>query len=449
MSGAGAFPAPAVAGSPMGPGAQGGGADLLAMINKQHGGANLAAFGGGGHFAGWAAAWAPRTRRAAPPGFDLSDFPSLGGPQPGGAGPMGPGPGARAGMGNVGPFGNGMGMSDRGLRRRSRRLAMSGGLFGGMDGMGSADGYGVVSLQKHRDPEFTMRPEDFPALPGAPGMGVGKGPRRACGAGAAPAGPGRDRTPAQGAGGRATTRLGGAPKPGGEGSPRARRLAYARRARTPSIAVAASRGRSRVRRPPTPWRRRRVVRGCRCGEQGLLGVIRVDEVTTLDAGLSYLTTLGLNLNSPGPLYDGSGRRGRTREPRHELELLLPRVLRRAGVARGEYAASAGIQPETPATSILRRAGLRRRSASPRRATPRAGWGDGAQPRGSPERRRRSRSKRRTEASAGLFWMQAGQSWDVRGLTTSYLRYDQLERRPLVGGQTGAGRRGAGPWAPSE
>ena len=45
-------------------------------------------------------------------------------------------------MGNVGPFGNGMGMS--GGFAADRGLAMSGGLFGGMDGMGSADGYGVV-----------------------------------------------------------------------------------------------------------------------------------------------------------------------------------------------------------------------------------------------------------------------------------------------------------------
>ena len=67
MGGAGAFPRPAVAGSPMGPGAQGGGADLLAMINKQqHGGANLAA-GGGGHFAGMGGGLGGRTRAPRPP----------------------------------------------------------------------------------------------------------------------------------------------------------------------------------------------------------------------------------------------------------------------------------------------------------------------------------------------------------------------------------------------
>ena len=101
---------------------------------------------------------------------------------------------------------------------------MSGGLFGGMDGMGSADGYGVVSLQKHRDPEFTMQTEDFPALPGAPGMGGGKvraawAPAPGC-AGAFP----RPRSAARRR--RRLPGLGGAPKPGGEGYPGANGAAY-------------------------------------------------------------------------------------------------------------------------------------------------------------------------------------------------------------------------------
>ena len=93
------------------------------------------------------------------PGFDLNEFPSLGGPPL----PNARGPGAQFGHGVGGGLGMGPG-------------PQMGGMFGGMDGMGSADGYGVVALQKPH-PEFTIQNEDFPALPGAPGGGGGGPPQ--------------------------------------------------------------------------------------------------------------------------------------------------------------------------------------------------------------------------------------------------------------------------------
>ena len=53
---------------------------------------------------------------------------------------------------------------------------------------------------------------------------------------------------------------------------------------------------------------------------------------------------------------------------------------------------------------------------------------------------------------GSFWIFDAQSWDRVRKDNFNLRYDQLERRPLVGGQTGAGGTWGGggfSWAPSE
>ena len=129
------------------------------MINKQQGGANLQAFGGGAQgnlmgIGGMGSGVGMGGMMGAPdepaPGFDLNEFPSLGGPPL----PNARGPGAQFGHGVGGGLGMGPG-------------PQMGGMFGGMDGMGSADGYGVVALQKPH-PEFTIQNEDFPALPGAP-----------------------------------------------------------------------------------------------------------------------------------------------------------------------------------------------------------------------------------------------------------------------------------------
>ena len=111
----------------------------------------------------------------APPGFDLNDFPSLGGQGMQGRGGMGGGGFAGGGMAGVGAISHGgFGMGGMGMAQSGAQIA-GGGLFGGMDGMGSADGYGVLGgvLQKPH-PEFTMQNEDFPALGGGgPGGGGG------------------------------------------------------------------------------------------------------------------------------------------------------------------------------------------------------------------------------------------------------------------------------------
>ena len=445
MGGAGAFPRPAVAGSPMGPGAQGGGADLLAMINKQqHGGANLAAFGGGGHFAGMGGGLGASHEGAAPPGFDLSDFPSLGGPQPGGAGPMGPGPGARAGMGNVGPFGNGMGMSGGGFAA-DRGLAMSGGLFGGMDGMGSADGYGVVSLQKHRDPEFTMQTEDFPALPGAPGMGGGKG-QGGLGAGAGFA-PGANLPPAQraGGGGGGFPGLGGAPKPGGEGYPGANGAAYGAQG-----AQGAHGSRFGGAGGAYDAAGDAVARGGaanpevdRFGLLGLLGVIRMSDpdVTTLALGTD-LTTLGLNLNSPEPLYKTFGSPWSDAPPRHELELLLPACYS-VRARRLHKSAFAKFQPETLFYVFYGAPGEEAQLFAADELVTR-GWGFHKELKAWLSRVAGTEPVQKTDrGERGSFWIFDAQSWDRVRKDNFNLRYDQLERRPLVGGQTGAGGTGGG------
>ena len=141
------------------PGPRGSGPDLLAMINKGGGGVGMGGspFGAGPGGMGMGGMGEDQTP------FDMSEFPSLGGPPPGvgRGGGLGGQPGAQGAFGGPqGAFG-GMGPGQ-------------GGVFGGMDGMGSmgADGYGAMALQKPH-PEFTIQNEDFPALPGAPGPGGG------------------------------------------------------------------------------------------------------------------------------------------------------------------------------------------------------------------------------------------------------------------------------------
>ena len=269
-------------------------------------------------------------------------------------------------MGNVGPFGNGMGMSGGGFAA-DRGLAMSGGLFGGMDGMGSADGYGVVSLQKHRDPEFTMQTEDFPALPGAPGMGGGKG-QGGLGAGAGFA-PGANRPPAQraGGGGAGFPGLGGAPKPGGEGYPARTVPRTARRARRARTARGSAARGARATPPATLSSRAAAPRTPpvdRFGLLGLLGVIRMSDpdVTTLALGTD-LTTLGLNLNSPEPLYKTFGSPWSDAPPRHESSFCSPRATRcaRGGWTKAPSPSSSRRRCFTSSTARP----VRRRSSSPR------------------------------------------------------------------------------------
>jgi len=233
--------------------------------------------------------------------------------------------------------------------------AQLGGVFGGMDGMGSADGYGVAGLQKPH-PEFTMQNEDFPALPGsAPGKG-GSGPLKDGGPGGAfggaanfppssslRAGPfhavsgGSLKGPGDGGAGfhggsapfhnvpsaaqpnyQPPRGLGGA-NPGGSydfGGGGGGRAEDARGARGAPAALGGVPGPDRSAASQSP--------SDRFGLLGLLGVIRMSDpdLTTLALGTD-LTTLGLNLNSPEPLYKSFGSPWADTPPRPELELALP------------------------------------------------------------------------------------------------------------------------------
>ena len=424
MGGAGgAFPRPAVAGSQMGPGGGAGGADLLAMMNKQqHGGANLAAFGGGGgHFAGMSGGLG-RDEGAAPPGFDLNDFPSLGGPQPGGG--VGGLPGARGGNG-MGPFGNGVGVGGGGFANPG--AAMSGGLFGGMDGMGSADGYGVVSLQKPH-PEFQMQTEDFPALPGAPGMGGGKG---GGGLGGVSLAPGANFPPMQraGSGGGGFPGLGGVPKPGGEGYPGANGGAYAQSQGAPSRAFGA--GGAYDGGGEGGAARGASAEVDRFGLLGLLGVIRMSDpdVTTLALGTD-LTTLGLNLNSPEPLYKTFGSPWSDAPPRHELELALPACYS-VRAPRLRKSAFAKFQQETLFYVFYSMPGDESQLFAADELVAR-GWGFHKELKAWLSRVAGTEPVQKTErGERGSFWIFDASAWDRVRKDNFNLQYDQLEARPAV------------------
>ena len=431
MGGAGAFPRPPVAGSQMGAGAGVGGADLLAMINKQqHGGANLAAFGGGGsHFAGMGGGLG-RDEGAAPPGFDLNDFPSLGGPQAGGAG--GGLPGARGGHG-MGPFGNGMGV---GGGFANPGAGMSGGLFGGMDGMGGADGYGVVSLQKPH-PEFQMQTEDFPALPGAPGMGSigGKG---GGGLGGVSLAPGANFPPAQrgGGGGGGFPGLGGVPKPGGEGYPGANGAAYTQGpgpagAQGPARAFGGAGGAHDGAGDEAGARGAASAEVDRFGLLGLLGVIRMSDpdVTTLALGTD-LTTLGLNLNSPEPLYKTFGSPWSDAPPRHELELALPACysVRARALHKSAFAK---FQQETLFYVFYSMPGDESQLFAADELVAR-GWGFHKELKAWLSRVAGTEPVQKTErGERGSFWIFDAGAWDRVRKDNFNLQYDQLEVRPAV------------------
>ena len=419
VMGGGAFPRPAVGGSQMGPGGGAGGADLLAMINKQqHGGANLAAFGGGGgNFPGMGGGLGGDSG-GAPPGFDLNDFPSLGGPQPGG--PGGGLPGARGGM----PFGNGMG----GGGFANPGAAMSGGLFGGMDGMGSADGYGVVSLQKPH-PEFQMQTEDFPALPGAPGMGGGKG-------GGLSGLQGANFPPMQRAGSNAGGFPGlgaGGPKPGGEGYPNGAAYGQTGQSRSPPRFGGAAGGASPYDSSGDGGGQRGSASAevANFGLLGLLGVIRMSDpdVTTLALGTD-LTTLGLNLNSPEPLYKTFGSPWSDAPPRRELELALPACysVRARRLHKGAFAK---FQQETLFYVFYSMPGDESQLFAADELVAR-GWGFHKELKAWLSRVAGTEPVQKTErGERGSFWIFDAGAWDRVRKDNFNLQYDQLEARPAV------------------
>ena len=455
---------------PTGPGGAGGvggggGADLLAMINKQQGGANLQAFGGGAQgnlmgIGGMGSGVGMGGMMGAPdepaPGFDLNEFPSLGGPPL----PNARGPGAQFGHGVGGGLGMGPG-------------PQMGGMFGGMDGMGSADGYGVVALQKPH-PEFTIQNEDFPALPGAPGGGGG-GPKPDDGKGGQ-SGPQGNFPPMSRGGSGAFPSLGGGvgqKGPGGglgldigggylgadgggpfgvvqgglggqypslhsQGSGASSQGGYdfggGGGAGTRSASSEAKGG-----VPPKP-----MGSPDRYGLLGLLSVIRMSDpdLTTLALGTD-LTTLGLNLNSPEPLYKTFGSPWADTPPRPELELLLPACYG-VQVSRCHVSVFQKFQQETLFYVFYSMPGDEAQLYAADELVAR-GWGfhkelkawimrvAGTEPVTKNERGER-----------GSFWIFDVLSWERVRKDNFNLQYDQLEARPQVprGKDAGGGGKDA-------
>jgi CCR4-NOT transcription complex subunit 2 len=322
------------------------------------------------------------------------------------------------------PFGNGMG----GGGFANPGAAMSGGLFGGMDGMGSADGYGVVSLQKPH-PEFQMQTEDFPALPGAPGMGGGKG-------GGLSGLQGANFPPMQRAGSNAGGFPGlgaGGPKPGGEGYPNGAAYGQTGQSRSPPRFGGAAGGASPYDSSGDGGGQRGSASAevANFGLLGLLGVIRMSDpdVTTLALGTD-LTTLGLNLNSPEPLYKTFGSPWSDAPPRRELELALPACysVRARRLHKGAFAK---FQQETLFYVFYSMPGDESQLFAADELVAR-GWGFHKELKAWLSRVAGTEPVQKTErGERGSFWIFDAGAWDRVRKDNFNLQYDQLEARPAV------------------
>ena len=433
---AGSFPRPSVMqGGQVGgvqPGT--GGADLLAMINKQQGGANLSSFGN----AGGLGFMSGDVNGAAPPGFDLNDFPSLGGPGGGIVGGQMRGGGFGVGMGGMGgEFGGGMGM---GMGMQSGNFPSGGGgLFGGMDGMGSADGYGVLGVQKPH-PEFTMQNEDFPALGGGPG-GVGPGAN-------APGIGGQQKSNSN-----SLQNAGGFPHLGGMGS----MSNHSGDSGFPSL------GQSGMSKPggygtggfpgqAGPYAGSYDGSGDaaagtgndvdRFGLIGLLSVIRMSDpdLTTLALGTD-LTTLGLNLNSPEPLHKTFGSPWSDAPPRHELELQLPACYA-VHTKRPNALAFSKFTPETLFYVFYSSPGDEARLFAADELAKR-GWGFHKELKAWLTRVQGTEPVSKTVVGErGSFWIFDVSSWERVRKDNFNLQYDALEQPPS-GGEEGKTTQDAG------
>ena len=385
------------------PGPRGSGPDLLAMINKGGGGVGMGGspFGAGPGGMGMGGMGEDQTP------FDMSEFPSLGGPPPGvgRGGGLGGQPGAQGAFGGPqGAFG-GMGPGQ-------------GGVFGGMDGMGSmgADGYGAMALQKPH-PEFTIQNEDFPALPGAPGPGGGGGGMQLQSAVKGPAF-GHPGPFAQGPGPGGKLDLNG---PMGGGAP------Y----EFGGAKGGSTKGASGVSATD------------RFGLLGLLGVIRMSDpdLTTLALGTD-LTTLGLNLNSPEPLYKTFGSPWADTPPRPEVELLLPACYS-VPVAGASAAVFQKFQQETLFYVFYSTPGDESQLFAADELCAR-GWGFHKELKAWIMRVAGTEPVMKSErGERGSFYVFDVSSWERIRKDNFNLQYDQLEQRPELGGgkENGAGAGG--------
>ena len=403
--------------------------------------------------------------------FDMSEFPSLGGPPPPGRG-LG-GPPHLNGAGGAGGPGIGLGPS----------MVGGGGMFSGMDGMGSADGYGVVALQKPH-PEFTIQNEDFPALPGAPGGGggggggkqlgddgkrgsalqnanfppmsrgggLGQGPKPGQGLnlGSGYGGP-QDDSGVFGGGGpgsqypplQTQTQASGAASSQGSGYDGLSMPSVGSFGAMPGAggggggpqSASGTSGDSKV--PPKPS-----AAPDRFGLLGLLSVIRMSDpdLTNLALGTD-LTTLGLNLNSPEPLYKTFGSPWADTPPRPELELLLPACYS-VQVARCHLGVFQKFQQETLFYIFYSMPGDEAQLYAADELIAR-GWGFHKELKAWLMRVANTEPVMKTErGERGSFWIFDILSWERVRKDNFNLQYDQLEVRPQVprGGKDG-GRKG--------
>lgn len=314
------------------------------------------------------------------PGFDDSEFPTLGG----------------SGMPQRGAsFGNG---------------------YGGMPGEGFEGMYDFSKPQQ----DFSMEKEDFPALGGkGPGNMGGLVPPPGLGAdgkdGAGPAYPPLARQGSAGVGGVGF----GAQGPGGRQAGAPGGIQFEGGAPPPPGKPNAAPGPSGTSQKD------------RYGLLGLLPVIRMvnPNVSTLALGAD-LTMLGLNLNSPDSLYKSFTLPWNDSAPKNDLELTIPSAYSQQ-VSRAHPAVFAKFQQETLFYIFYSMTGEESQLFAADELVQR-GWGFHKELKAWLMRVANTEPANQNEqGERGSFWVFDPVAWERVRKDNFTLQYDQLETRPSV------------------
>ena len=181
----------------------------------------------------------------------------------------------------------------------------------------------------------------------------------------------------------------------------------------------------------------------RFGLMGLLSVIRMtdQDLNTLALGTD-LTTLGLNLNSPEPLYKTFGSPWADTPPRPEVELLLPACYS-VPVAGASAAVFQKFQQETLFYVFYSTPGDESQLFAADELCAR-GWGFHKELKAWIMRVAGTEPVMKSErGERGSFYVFDVSSWERVRKDNFNLQYDQLEQRPELGGgkENGAGAGG--------
>ena len=177
----------------------------------------------------------------------------------------------------------------------------------------------------------------------------------------------------------------------------------------------------------------------RFGLLGLLGVIRMSDpdLTTLALGTD-LTTLGLNLNSPEPLYKTFGSPWADTPPWPEVELLLPACYS-VPVAGARPAVFQKFQQETLFYVFYSMPGDESRLFAADELCAR-GWGFHKELKAWIMRVAGTEPVMKSErGERGSFWIFDVMSWERIRKDNFNLQYDQLEARPEIGDKGAGGK----------